>query len=218
MNYQLFFSGIVIGISIAAPVGPIGLLCIQRTISKNRLSGLISGMGAATADMIYGSIAVFGLSYLSDLLIKQQNILGLMGGLFLIALGLKTLFTKVTKDGSTEIKLESQPNHQTQFFSDYLSTFLLTLTNPITILSFSAIYAGIGYSMSNTTNLTGLWFVLGVFIGSSIWWISLSWFVSLLRGKILQSNTIRWINIISGFVIIAFGIYALLSTGLKLIN
>jgi len=218
MNYQLFFSGIVIGISIAAPVGPIGLLCIQRTLSKNRLSGLVSGIGAATADMIYGSIAIFGLSYLSNLLIKQQTLFGLVGGIFLIALGMKTSFIKVSKDEVTEVKLNNQSDYHKQVFSDFLSTFLLTLTNPLTILSFSAIYAGIGYSITNTTNLTGLWFVIGVFIGSSIWWVSLSWFVSLLRGKILQSNTLRWINIISGFVIIAFGIYTLLSTGLKLIN
>ena len=139
--------GLVIGFSIAAPVGPIGILCIQRTMAKGRIAGLATGMGAATADAIYGCIAGFGLSFISQFLIDQQVWLKLGGGIFLGYLGLKTILARPREN--------SIASGSKGLASDYLTTFLLTLTNPMTILSFTAIFAGLGLAAGNA--LGGWW-------------------------------------------------------------
>jgi threonine/homoserine/homoserine lactone efflux protein len=192
----------IIGFSIAAPVGPIGILCIRRTLAEGPTSGLISGLGAATADAIYGFIAGFGLTFISNLLISQQIWFRLLGGGFLCYLGIKTFFTSPLKQSSS---LKGRG-----LISAYISTFFLTLTNPITILSFMAIFAGLGVgSMSKGYIPAGL-LVAGVFIGSALWWLFLSKGVGLL-GKKFNLAGLRWTNRISGIIITAFGVLALLS-------
>lgn len=190
--------GLLIGFSIAAPVGPIGVLCIRRTISHGRLAGFLSGLGAATADAFYGAVAAFGLTVISTLLITYNVWIQTVGGVFLLYLGIKTLLSKPTVQ-SAEIK----KSH----IGFYGSTFFLTLTNPMTILSFVAVFAGLGlanteYNFSGST-LT----VLGVFIGSALWWFILSGGVSLIKNKF---NTIglQIVNILAGLIIIGFAIFA----------
>ena len=156
-NWFLLLRGFLIGLSIAAPVGPIGVLCIRRTLSNGKLAGFLSGMGAATADMAYGAIAAFGLTIVTNLLIKNAYWLQVIGGCFLLYLGIKTF-------------LEKPANHAVQviqsgYFGAYVSTFFLTITNPMTILSFAAIFAGT--MLSGTTNLPIL-LALGVFAGSAV--------------------------------------------------
>jgi threonine/homoserine/homoserine lactone efflux protein len=163
MDYSLFFRGLVIGFSIAAPVGPIGVLCIRRTLADGQVSGLVSGLGAATADAFYGCVAGFGLTFISSLLIDQQMWLRLFGGLFLLYLGIKTLLSKPAEK-EANIK-------QSGLFSSYLSTFLLTITNPLTILSFAAIFAGLGLATATGSYSAALILVLGVFLGSAAWWL-----------------------------------------------
>jgi len=202
MEFNFFLRGMIIGFSIAAPVGPIGILCIRRTLAEGPTSGLISGLGAATADAIYGFIAGFGLTFISNLLISQQIWFRLLGGGFLCYLGLKTFFTSPLKQSSS---LKGRG-----LISAYISTFFLTLTNPITILSFMAIFAGLGVgSMSKGYIPAGL-LVAGVFIGSALWWLFLSKGVGLL-GKKFNLAGLRWTNRISGIIITTFGVLALLS-------
>src|SRR5512147_1604480 len=128
MDTSLFFRGLVVGFSIAAPVGPIGVLCIRRTLANGRISGLVTGLGAATADGMYGCVAGFGLTFISGILIDQQMWLRLFGGLFLCYLGVKTLLSRPAEQ---EAKAAG-----TGLLGSYASTFLLTLTNPMTIISF----------------------------------------------------------------------------------
>jgi threonine/homoserine/homoserine lactone efflux protein len=199
-NLALLLRGFIIGISIAAPVGPIGVLCIRRTLSDGRLSGLLSGLGAATADVLYGAIAAFGLSVIMDALIGQVLWLKLIGGLFLLYLGIKTLFSKPADEAARA--------KSSGLLSAYLSTFFLTITNPMTILSFIAIFAGL--STPQSQNGSPMILVAGVFAGSAAWWLTLSFGVSLMRERVTP-KLMLWVNRISGMVIIIFGIYSLVS-------
>jgi threonine/homoserine/homoserine lactone efflux protein len=198
-NWLLLLRGILIGISIAAPVGPIGVLCIRRTLSNGKLTGFLSGMGAATADMVYGAIAAFGLTVITNLLVENKFWLQIIGGCFLLYLGIKTFLEKPADHAA-------QAN-QSGYFSAYLSTFFLTITNPMTILSFVAIFAG---TMQAGTTGSPLVLVAGVFAGSAFWWLTLSFGVGLMRER-LTANHMEWINRISGTIIIIFGIVAFIS-------
>ena len=202
MDISLIARGLVIGLSIAAVVGPMCILCIQRTVSRGQLYGLISGMGIATADAVYGSIAAFGLTVITGFLVSQQGWIRLIGGLFLVYLGLKAIFTRPAARAAA-----AKANG---FLGAYVSTFLLTLTNPLTILSFAAIFAGIGVGGAGKGYLAALMVVLGVFAGSALWWCVLTSGVSLLRGKFTH-QWLQWINRLSGIIIALFGAFALLS-------
>jgi threonine/homoserine/homoserine lactone efflux protein len=200
MDAAYLAKGFIIGLSIAAPVGPIGVLCIRRTLAQGRLMGLVSGLGAATADAIYGLIAAFGLTAISNFLVGQQYWLQLIGGLFLCYLGIKTLKAKSSyKSAHTQRK---------NVFSAYLSILFLTLTNPMTILSFIAIFSGLGLSNSQSDGGTSFILVLGVFCGSTLWWVLLSSFVGLFQHK-MNANSLTIINQISGGIILLFGGLAL---------
>jgi len=231
--------GLIIGISIAAPVGPIGVLCIRRTLANGRASGFFSGLGAATADACYGSVAAFGLTFISSLLVGQQFWFRLIGGVFLCYLGVKTWLEKPASiaereknkfakpDGTpadagleevpiTEIHRNSEESGNPRgLLADYLSTFFLTLTNPMTILSFAAIFAGLGIASSDGSFLSALILVSGVFLGSGLWWLILSSATNLLRAKFLKPAGLRWVNWISGGIITSFGVIALVSVAIK---
>ena len=194
----LFFRGFLIGISIAAPVGPIGVLCIRRTLAEGRLKGFLSGMGAASADMVYGAIAAFGLTMITNVLVENKFWFRVVGGCFLLYLGIKTFLEKPA-DQAAQVK-------QSGYFGAYLSTFFLTITNPMTILSFAAIFAG---TMSMGTTSSPMVLVAGVFTGSAGWWLTLSFGVGLMRDR-LTSIHMAWINRISGIIITTFGVVMLL--------
>lgn len=210
MDTQFFLRGIILGFSIAAPVGPIGVLCIRRTLAHGRLHGFISGIGAASADAIYGSIAAFGLTMVANFLINYQDLLGLVGGCFLCYLGVRTLLEKPRALSEEEINknnLDSYPRNI--FLADYTSTLFLTLTNPMTILAFAAIFAGLGLSSNGSTSLSAITLVAGVFLGSATWWLLLSSITHNLRTRFITSAGLRWINRISGLIIIGFGLVAI---------
>ena len=195
---SLFFRGLVLGVAIAAPVGPIGLLCIRRSLSYGALAGLLSGLGAATADGVYGAIAAFGLAVVSSFLTNQAKWLGILGGLFLCYLGITTFLSKPA-DKPAEISGKG-------LAGAYLSTFGLTLTNPATILSFVLLFAGfapadLGYGQAVVM-------VGGVFLGSALWWLTLSSGVSRLRHWLTPGRLV-WVNRVFGALITGFGVVAL---------
>ena len=195
--------GFIIGFSIAAPVGPIGILCIRRSITKGHLAGLVTGMGAASADTVYSVIAAFGLTFISTFLVDHQLWLKIIGITFLFYLGVKAFLKKPPEINNKNTK-------RNRLFSDYLSTFFLTITNPVTILSFAAIFAGLGLAQKTENYLSASILVLGVFIGSSIWWIILSNGIRIFRKKI-SLGIFTWVDRISGSIIIGFAVIILIS-------
>lgn len=196
-NLSTFIRAFIIGISIAAPVGPIGVLCIRRTLANGRLAGFLSGMGAASADMVYGAIAAFGLTAITSLLVDNAIWLKIVGGVFLLYLGIKT-FREKPADHAAQAD-------QNGLFGMYVSTFFLTITNPMTILAFAAIFAGTMVGEKFTSPLV---VVAGVFAGSATWWLALSFGVNTMRNRLTQVHMI-WINRASGVIITAFGVFAL---------
>jgi threonine/homoserine/homoserine lactone efflux protein len=200
MSIPLFLQGLIIGFSIAAPVGPIGILCIRRTLTEGRASGFFSGMGAATADAFYGCVAGFGLTVISAFLIEQRFWLQVVGGIFLCYLGARTL--------RSQPATEAAPAGGNGLLASYVSTFFLTITIPMTILSFAAIFAGLGVVAAGGDLAAACWLVVGVFLGSAAWWLFLSMGVSLLREKV-NSTALRWVNRLSGVILLSFGALAL---------
>lgn len=201
MPLSFLVKGLAIGFAIAAPVGPIGVLCIRRSLADGQRIGFATGLGAATADAAYGAVAAFGLTAISTFLVKQRLAFGVIGGAFLCYLGVRTWLSK-----PAEKPAEARGSG---LASAYSSTFLLTLTNPTTILSFVAVFAGFGLGAS-PDYLAASALVFGVFTGSAFWWLLLSSGVAMFRSR-ANLKFMQAVNKISGAVILAFGIYALAS-------
>jgi threonine/homoserine/homoserine lactone efflux protein len=199
---DLLLKGFAVGFAIAVPVGPIGVLCIRRSLAHGALAGFAVGMGAAVADSVYGAIAGFGLSAVSEQLLRHERLLGIGGGLLLIAYGLRTLL--------------AEPSHQAApvtgrtLWSAFVGAFLLTLTNPATILSFIAIFAGLGLAAELDAAGAGL-FVLGVLLGSASWWVILANVAGSLRGH-LNRDWMQTLNRLAGALVLLFGIGVLVVT------
>ncbi len=200
MYLYFIFKGVAIGLAIAAPVGPIGILCIRRGIASGWLAGFASGLGAATADGIYGAIAGFGLTIITNFLVSQQLIIRLIGGLFLCYLGVKTFRSSVNQEAAKAREVKN-------LLGNYLSTFFLTITNPMTILAFVVIFAGLGLGKVHNS-LAAILLVLGVFLGSALWWLLLAFVASRLRHR-MSSSLLRSINWVAGIIITTFGLVAL---------
>lgn len=203
MNIGLWFRSYIIGLSIAAVVGPISVLCINRTLSRGYLYGLVSGLGVATADGLYGSVAAFGLTAISTFLVSEEKWIRAIGGVFLLYLGVRAALSKPENRAAADTKAYSLPGA-------YASILALTLTNPLTILSFAVIFAGLGVSGGRDGYAAAALVVAGVFLGSATWWLLLTGGVSLLRRK-LASRWLVWLNRVSGGVLVAFGVLALVS-------
>jgi len=195
-----FIKGLIIGFSIAAPVGPIGLLCIRRTLAYGRVSGLVTGLGAATADSFYGAVAGFGLTTVAAFLLREEQWFRGVGGLFLLGLG---IYTALARRSSRAAEAKDAG-----LLWDYASTMALTLTNPLTILSFAAIFTGLGIVRAHSHPAAAL-LVLGVFCGSAAWWLILSAAVSATR-RHFSPATMRLVNVASGVIICGFGVVVLI--------
>ena len=201
MEPTLFLRGLVLGFTIAAAVGPISLLCIRRTLAEGRVIGLVSGMGVATADATYGAIAAFGLTAVTDLLVDWRRALGIVGGAFLLWLAWRTVRAvpgEAARSGDRDIR-RGLPGA-------YMSTLGLTLTNPMTILSFAALFVGLGVTGGDIPGATLL--TLGVFAGSAAWWVVLVTVVGAVRSRLTTAG-LRRVNVVSGLVIGAFAIVAI---------
>jgi len=196
---EYYLKGAAVGFCVAAPVGPIGILCIQRTFHFGRWSGFFSGLGAAAADTFYGIIAAFSLTFIAEFLHEQRFWIRIIGGAFLLYLGLKIFLSK-PKDKLKQIDSNT-------LLSDFFSTFFLTLTNPLTILSFIAIFASLRVA-AHPTYSHAIFLVLGVFSGSALWWFILSEGITFFRKKVTK-EAMLWINRIAGLVIFLFGLGAI---------
>ncbi|MFC4307329.1 LysE family translocator [Cohnella boryungensis] len=200
---ESLIKGIILGFSIAAPVGPIGLLCIRTTLSQGRAFGFVSGLGAATADAMYGTLAALGLTVISHFLIQQSAWINLVGALFLIYLAYRTF-------GAPAASADEQKDAgiKGSYLRTFGTTLLLTLTNPLTIVSFAGIFAGMNIGPASESSVQ---LVLGVFLGSALWWLFLSGTVGLLQ-RMISSRLMKRINTLSALVLLGFGVYSLYRT------
>ncbi len=202
VDISLFWHGLLIGLAIAAPVGPIGVLCIRRTLNDGRLAGFVTGMGAATADGLYGAVAALGISAVSSRLVDHAGAIRLIGGAFLCYLGVKTLLMR----GGDEAASAGGAG----LLGLYGSALALTITNPTTILSFIAVFAGLGLADAADDRGAAGVIVLGVFLGSAVWWVFLSNLVGMARRALTAERRV-WINRLSGVILLGFGVVALAS-------
>jgi len=189
--------GIILGFSIAAPIGPIGILCIRRTLACGWRSGLATGLGAATADGIYAVIAAFGLTVISGLLVGHLIVVRAAGGAFLVYLGVRTILSGPSEDSGTAGK--------GTLLEDYATTVFLTLTNPMTILSFSGIFAALGVGGPKGDTGSAVLMIAGIVAGSFLWWIVLVTGTSV-SGSRCDTRAMGWVNKIAGALIFLFGI------------
>jgi len=204
IEFWLFTKGLAIGVAVAAPVGPVGALCIRRALSHGRLSAIATGFGAAMADAFYGAVAAFGLTAISDFLVQYQRPAAAIGGTFLIYLSFR-IFRAQRQQSVIETS-----SGKFSLLAGFITTFLLTLTNPATILSFAAIFAGIGFLQNAPQAGGAISLVGGVFLGSALWWVVLAFAAHEMKRR-LGGRFEYFVAIISASIIASFGIVALVS-------
>ena len=204
VDLELPIRGLAAGLIIAAPVGPVNVLCIQRSVQKGWRAGIVSGLGAAFADTLYGGIAGFGISLVIGFLLREEFWFRLIGGILLIVIGVIYYFSPAKKLGDGK---NDRSTH-----SDIVSTFLLAATNPTTVLSFLVVLAMLGLGKQRPLWQTSL-LVAGIFCGSMAWWIILASGANMLRDKVTDRSML-WLNRIGGIAIGVFGVAnVLLSRG-----
>ena len=198
-----FLQGVLVGLGASIPLGPIGVLCVQRTLSKGRISGFISGMGAAFVDTFYAALAAIGLAYIQGLFKAHENYFLCFGGLLVIFIGLKIYLTNPVK----QIRQTNTKKHRLE---DFISVVILTISNPATLFLILGLFALVGLNINvdsgSMTISTVLW---GVFVGAGFWWYSLSTGISLFRKK-FRLKQLRMINRVSGIIIMALGLISML--------
>lgn len=199
IDFGLVANGIAIGLAVAAPIGPVNLIVIRRTLRYGQLNGFLSGGGAAAGDAIFAAVAAFGLTAAIELVVRFETALQIVGGLFLLALGLRTWISKPHFDETTEENLSAA------IAAVFATTFFLTITNPATMLGFIAIFGGVaGLADAGEDYGHAATIVLAVMAGSALWWAGLSGFVSLFRHK-MNDRLLGVVNRVSGALIVIFG-------------
>jgi threonine/homoserine/homoserine lactone efflux protein len=207
MLLVFFLKGIVVGAVIAVPVGPVGILCVRRTIFDGRLAGLVSGLGAATADALFGVVAAFGLTFVSNWLTGWEDWLCAAGGVYLLYSSGSALLSKP----QDKIAEQSDPE---SLFRDFASAFALTGTNPVTILVFLAIFTALGLGGTQATLLRAAILVLGVWTGSFLWWLAMTLGIGTFRRSI-EPRHLAWISRVSGIILFATGAALLVTVVLE---
>ncbi len=195
MLLQYLIDGIIIGFSASVPLGPIGVLCIQRTLNKGRLSGFISGMGAAVSDTIYAIAAGFSLSFIISFIEKQLVYIQTFGAILLIILGVNIFYS------NPAVQLRKQRKSRSNLFQDFISTFLITISNPLAIFLFLAFFASFGAVKPGDETSSHFVLIGGVLVGASLWWFILSSLINLFRSKI-NLRRLWWLNKITGAAIV----------------
>lgn len=196
METILFLKGLSVGFALAAPVGPVGILCIRRALADGRCAAFIAGLGAACADTFYGAVAGLGLTVVSSFLISHEITLRVLGGLFLIVLGLRT--------GRSHPVLSDDCDKRPGLARDFISTFLLTLTNPATILASMGVFAALG-ALDTGNPRAAATMIGGVFAGSALWWLVLSASAASVRNR-FSPHWLERINRVSGALLLLFGV------------
>jgi threonine/homoserine/homoserine lactone efflux protein len=202
----LFGKGVVLGLSIAAPIGPMALLCLRTTLTHGFVPGLLGGLGVAAGDVFYAALAAFGLQAATALLTGQSLWLGVLGGLYLLWFGIGTIRQPLPTAAAAE-------NGRRRGLATFVTTFLLTLANPPTIMIFAAMFASLGLIEARAGTATALAVILGVLAGSAGWWVLFAVVVSRFRGR-LQGPVFVWVNRVSGAALAGFGVLALVKAGL----
>lgn len=197
MFFTLLAKGILIGFLVSIPLGPIGVLVIQRTVNKNRIAGLMSGMGAALSDTLYAIIAGFSLTFIIDFIRAHEILFQGVGALVVLALGIHIFFKNPVTD------LRRNRLRGNTHFQDIVSSFLVTFSNPLTVFVFLAVFTSSGVAISLEQPYHSFFVILGIFTGAFIWWFSLSGIVSLFRHKI-NLRLLWWINKTAGVLIVLF--------------
>jgi threonine/homoserine/homoserine lactone efflux protein len=210
----LFAKGAGIGFVIAAPVGPVGILCVHRTLRHGRLAGLVAGLGAAVGDAVYGLIAAFGLTLISDWLLQHQEAVRLIGGMFLLGLAAKMLLARQSEPPPGEAQRVARAE-EAGLIQAFWLTFALTMTNPITILAFLGIFAAAGTGDLTDHSTLAAALVLGVFVGSALWWMGLAAGAGLIRER-LEGGGLIWVTRISALMILGFAVYLLRAAALDM--
>lgn len=203
MWVDVFLRGILIGVTASLPLGPVGILCIQRTLSKDLRSGFVSGLGAASADMIYAAVAFFSLSFAQAFFAENATIIKLVGGLCISAIGIHIFMT------NPEVQIRRNRSGKGSLWQDYLSMAGVAFANPTYILIYVTLFATFGLS-NDIGRLQGAAMLIGVFAGCAGWWLLLTSLINMLRGRFTVKH-LRWINRISGGLIAGLGIITLLS-------
>ena len=211
MTDYILIQGIVFGFFLALPVGPVGVLCVQRTLAEGRMHGLLSGLGAAFGDALYGAVAAFGISAVKDWLEAHQDDLRIVGGVVLLVLAARTIFGKSgraprsSKRGVNENRVVTH-----SLVKDFVSTFMLAVTNPITLIAFAGLLATLGITEAGASVGNASILVVGVFAGSAAWWVAISTTAGILR-PFVDGTYQAWMNRVSAMILLGFGVYALLS-------
>lgn len=205
--FTIIISGVTIGFVTAIPVGPVNLICIRRTLHYGWLFGFLSSLGAALGDAIFASITAFGLTAVAQLIEGNSTTLQLVGGIFLLIFGIRTFLAPPPP--SFEERLNSTANDSPALPRSIASTFMLTISNPATLLSYTLIVAGVGGLAGDQPSfVTAAFIVLGVFCGSALWWLTEAMIVGLLHARI-NDRTVRVINEVSGILMMVFGVVVL---------
>jgi threonine/homoserine/homoserine lactone efflux protein len=204
MGIELFLKGIIIGLMVSIPLGPIGVLCIQRTLNKGRKAGFVSGLGASAADTFFALIAGFGISMIVTFLKAHHVYFQIIGGAIVMYLGTHIFFTNPVQ------QLRLQRLSQNSLFQDFLSVFFLTVSNPMAIFFFIAMFAGVNLASGPMNFFLVSLIVAGVSVGTSSWWFILTTLVNIFRNR-FRLKSIWWMNKVAGVIIFFLGIAAILS-------
>lgn len=204
MDLNLLWKGVVTGLAVSIPLGPLGILCIQRTVNKNWKSGIFSGIGIAMADTVYAFVAGFSLSIIVDFIRTYELYFKLVGFFVLLLLGIYIFRSNPTK------QIQDYQRKGSSHLQDFLTTFLVTLSNPLSVFVFIAIFTGYSIVLQFSQPLEALLMIGGIFMGGSLWWFIITGFANLFRHK-FTINTLYWANRIIGLgvivIAIAFFIY-----------
>jgi len=204
MDIIHLLKGIVVGFSVSVPLGPIGILCVQRTMNYGRRSGFASGIGAALSDMTYAVITGFSITFIIEFLQNNQLAFQIAGAVLLLLLGIKIYLTQ------PKLNTGSKGRPNASLIGDMVSTYFLTITNPLTLIVFIGVFAGFGMASDVVSLRSTILIILGIFLGAALWWFALTCIVNLFRSKI-NENTLRWINKIAGATIVIFVIVSAVS-------
>jgi threonine/homoserine/homoserine lactone efflux protein len=204
-----FVRGCMVGFALAAPIGPVAVLCIRRALARGWAQAFIAGSGAAFADAVFGAVAGLGLTVISTFVLDNQIVIGLIGGILVLALGLITYRAPVVMtNGTVAVK---------SLRRDFAAAFSMAITNPATMIAAAGVFAAFGSIDIYTAPATAFWLVGGVFTGSAAWWLILSGTVTTLRGRFVKSG-LPWLNRISGSIIAFSGVLVLAATVLTIVS